>query len=377
MRRTNGKTCRITSSRQTTASASPARNRNAWRGGWARRPRRAQMRSPYLRIIAAATAALLMLAAGEKGLGLPSLPGVPSVPSANQAAKGIVSNELLKQFGVWFNANRPVYISGNDVLPTVRDLPGGAFRPASFAATRKLFTAVPNGIIRMPAGDYNVTVVTYCMGHFNQGPWRNKFLLAPIKGAWSDILVALNYRAFGSQFSPMQIQGLSWAMQAGMDYSEMSSDSKRIVDALLPDFKGRLQGDFYDRARDEWNSIASKVPNAPSFDSALNQLGDVGKVLNELRAARDEIISDGNNFNAMVAQFAHLGAVRPQDSIAMTPWSILAPGVYGRLRTRGTLLTQGIVQIRVTPSAAAQGYQLAATSLRGLGMPKTVTDWSF
>jgi len=160
---------------------------------------------------------------------------------------------------------------------------------------------------------------------------------------------------------------LSWALQAGMNYAEMSPSSKQIVDDLLPEFKQRLQGDFYDRARDEWNSIASKVPNAPSFDSALSQLGDVGKAITELRQARDQIIADGNNFNAMVAQFAHLGTGRVADQMAVTPWSILAPGVYARLRSNGTLLTPGVVQMRVTAGAASQGFQVASIRLRGLG----------
>ncbi|HXW52390.1 MAG TPA: hypothetical protein VEJ41_10400, partial [Candidatus Acidoferrales bacterium] len=213
-----------------------------------------------IRLCAAGACAILLLVVGERSLGLPSLPGLPSVPSANQAAKGVASNELLKQFGDWFNLNRPVYVSGNDVLPTIANLPGGAFHPASFAVTRKLFAGAPSGVIHLPPGDYNVTVVTYCMGHQNQGPWRNKFLLAPIKGAWSDIVVALNYRAAGSRFTPPQIQVLSWSLQAGMDYQEMSAQSQQVIDGLLPEYKSRLAGDFYDRARDEWNSLSSKVP---------------------------------------------------------------------------------------------------------------------
>ena len=195
---------------------------------------------------------------------IPGIPGVPSVPSAKQAAKGVVSNELLKEFGAWFNLNRPVYVSGNDVLPTVKNLPGGTFHPATQAVTQTLFSHAHNGVLQMPPGDYNMSVVTYCMGHHLQGPWRNKFMLAPIKGAWADVVVALNYRAAGSRFTPPQVQVLSWTLQAGMNYAEMNSDSKQIVDTLLPEFKPRLQGDFYDRARDEWNTISSKAISTSS-----------------------------------------------------------------------------------------------------------------
>ncbi len=300
---------------------------------------------------------------------IPGIPGVPSVPSAKQAAKGVVSNELLKEFGAWFNLNRPVYVSGNDVLPTVKNLPGGTFHPATQAVTQTLFSHAHNGILQMPPGDYNMSVVTYCMGHHLQGPWRNKFMLAPIKGAWADVVVALNYRAAGSRFTPPQVQVLSWTLQAGMNYAEMNSDSKQIVDTLLPEFKPRLQGDFYDRARDEWNTISSKVPGAPSFDAALGQLGDVGKSLNQIRAARDQIINNANDFNALVAQFSQLGRGRIPDVVSATPWSIIAPGVYARLRTKGTLLTPGVVQIRVTAQTASRSFEVASTRLRGLGSP--------
>ncbi|MBV8172384.1 MAG: hypothetical protein JO219_10695 [Candidatus Eremiobacteraeota bacterium] len=309
----------------------------------------------------------VLLAGGEKSYGLPSLPGVPSVPNPGQAAKGIVSNELLKQFGTWFNMNRPVYVSGNDVLSTVATLPGGPFHPASQAVVQTLFQHARSGVLQLPAGDYNVAVVTYCMGHNNQGPWRNKFLLSPLRGAWSDVAVALNYRAYGSRFTPPQVQMLSWSLQAGMAYDEMSPTSRQIVDTLLPEYKGRLQEDFYDRARDEWNSISSKVPGAPNFENALGQLGDVGKSIVELREARDQIVANANDFNALVAQFSHLGNVRPQDAIGATPWSVIHPGVYARLRTKGTLLTPGVVQIRVTAQAAARASEVASTQLHGLG----------
>ncbi len=323
-----------------------------------------------VRVLTAVAAFAFVLAGGERGLGLPSLPGVPGVPpvpSANQAVKGAISNELVKEFGSWFNVNRPVYVSGNDVLRTVPTLPGGPYHPASQSVTQKLFLQARNGMVQLPPGDYNVSVVTYCMGEHAQGPWRNKFLLAPIKGAWSDVVVALNFRASGSRFSPPQVQTLSWALQAGMGYAEMSTDSKRVVDALLPDFKPRLQGDFYDRAHDEWNSISSKVPGAPDFEAALTQLGDVGKSILQIRQARDEIIANANDFNSLVAQFTRLGAGRVADVVAVTPWSIVEPGVYARLRTRGTLLTPGVVQIRVTTQAASQRFEIASTHLEGLG----------
>lgn len=325
------------------------------------------MTSLRVRVLCTVTLTALVLAGGERSLGWPSLPGVPSVPSAKQATKGVVSNELLKEFGNWFNLNRPVYVSGNDVLPTVRALPGGPFQPMSQAATRTLFSQARNGIVQLPPGDYNISVVTYCMGENAQGPWRNKFLLAPIKGAWADVVVALNFRASGSRFSPWQVQTLSWALQAGMNYAEMNPDMKQIVDTLLPDFKPRLQGgDFYDRAQGEWNSISSKVPGAPDFETALSQLGDAGKSIIQIRAARDEIVANANNFNALEGQFTHLGTGRVANVISATPWSIIGPGVYARLRTRGTLLTPGVVQIRVTAQAASS-FEVASTHLTALG----------
>jgi hypothetical protein len=325
------------------------------------------MSGSRVRLLSALTTVMLLATAGDRTMAWPSLPGVPGVPTVKQAAKGVLSNELLKEFGTWFNYNRPVYVSGNDVLPTVPTLPGGPWHPVSLVRELELVKPSHAPVVHLPPGDYNVAVVTYCMGHNNQGPWRNKFLLAPVKGAWADILDALNYRAYGSPFAAPEIQGVSWAMQAGMSYDEMSPAQKHIVDVLLPDYKSRLHKDFYDSARDEWNALASKVPGTPTFEAALGRLGDVGKALLAIENAREQIISDGNNFNAMVAQFAHVGQLRPSDVLSSTPWSIVAPGVYARLRTRGTLLTPGVLQIRITAQAAYRSFELASTQLRGLG----------
>jgi len=287
------------------------------------------------------------------------------VPSAKQAAKDIISKEIVNEFGAWFNLNRPVYVSEADILPTVARLPGAPFHAASQAATQALFVQARDGRVPFPAGDYSVAVTTYCMKATAHGPYRNKFRLAPIKGAWADIVAALNWRA-ANRFNGTEVQFVSWSLQTGMNYGAMSPRSRQIVDAVLPDYKTRLQGDFLTQARQKWTEIASRVPGVPGFDAALNRLGEAGKAIEAIKSERDELIGHAGDYDRVVKDFSILGGSRERNALSITPWSIIEPGVYARLLIGGTMLTPGMVQIRVTSQAASTGM-VASAELRELG----------
>src|SRR5262249_31399293 len=153
------------------------------------------------------------------------------------------------------------------------------------AIVQHLFATASDGRVVLPPGDYAISVMTYCMNLHAHAPHHNKYRLAPITGKWADIIAALNGRV-GTRYSPGDVQVLSRSLQAGMKYSEMSSHSRKIVDAVLADFKPRLQQSFCELLQQRWAQLSANVPGAPSFEQALNQMGDVGKAIKEVRDAR-------------------------------------------------------------------------------------------
>ncbi len=292
--------------------------------------------------------------------------GLPGIPNPQQFGKDLASKQIVKAMGDTFLQEQPVRVSLNDAFPTVAQLPGGRFHAAPQSTLEHLFLSAHDGRVRLPVGDYAVSVMTYCMNVHAHAPLRNTFHLAPIRGKWADIVAALNGRV-GTRYSPLEVQVLSWSLQAGLKYSELSSRSRQIVDAVIPEYKPRMQQSFLETLQARWSQLSSTVPGVPSFDQALNNMGDVGKAIIEVRNARDTLITNANDYDRIASEFANIGKPRVSNGSATTPWSVIAPGVYARLRNKATFLSPGVLQIRVTAEAAAQPSQVAASNMRGIG----------
>lgn len=323
--------------------------------------------SSQLRWVLVFTVCVLMLNLGEARASFPGVPGIPGLPSVNQAAKDVVSKELVKQMGDEFNLDQPLRLSSAAEYPTTPTLPGGAFRPVSQDVVKSLFAHSHDGRVGLPAGDYVVSVFAYCMMAHVHVPMRNKFRLTPIQGKWADIASALFARTAYSN-DPEDVQVLTWAMLAGMKYSELSPRSQHLVDTVLPDFKSRMQTSFYEELQRRWAQVSANVPGVPSFDSALGQMGDVGKAIIAVRDMRNELIANADNYDQTMIDFANIGVGRIPSEPAPTPWSIVHPGVYARLLIRAGYLSPGALEIRVTPQAvASQGVRVAARGRRAGG----------
>lgn len=320
------------------------------------------------RAVSLITTSLLLLSLGpaRAQIGLPGIPGVPTLP---QAAQDYASKQIVKALGDTFFSEQPVRVSLADAYPTVPHLPGGRFHPASQATAEGFFAHAHDGAVRLPAGDYAVSVMTYCMNVHAHAPHHNTFHLAPIRGKWADIVATLNGRV-GERYPPRDVQVLSWSLQAGMKYQELSSRSRAIVDAVIPEYKPRLQQSFIEVLQARWSQLSSRIPNVPSFDQALGRLGDVGKAIQEVENTRNTLISNANDFDRISAEFANIGKPREHDD-GITPWSLIEPGVYARLRNKGTFLSTGVLQIRVTQQAAVSPMQVAAN---GRALDRVIAD---
>jgi hypothetical protein len=332
-------------------------------------------------------ACALALSIGPARAAIPGLPGVPTIPSVNQAAKDLVSKALVKQMGDEFLLEQPLHISSDAEFPIVSSLPGRAFHPVSQQVLQSIYARARDGTVTFPAGDYAVAVMNFCMLAHVHVPDRNKFRLTPIQGKWADIQSALFART-SSGYDKRQVQFLTWSLLAGLKYSELPLKEQQLVDAVLPDFKSRLQMSFYEQLQRRWNQISANVPGAPSFDAAIGKMGYVGKEIIAVRDMRDEILSNANNFDQVMIDFANIGVPRIPSDIAPTPWSVVQPGVYARMLNRSGFLTPGVLQIRVTAKAVAAHHPAIAVAVAGrrgraktdvaltFGIPLDPTDWA-
>jgi hypothetical protein len=340
-------------------------------------------------ILRVAVAAVFLLAlsttssgANSRLPGLPPLPGIPSVPNANQAVSDAVAKQIVAALDKTFNDDAPIRISVSDAFPTIASLPGGNFSPASGAAANFALQELRAGDLR--PGDYAIAARGYCMNVHAHAPSANTFRLAPLRGKWADIVIALNARAPASSYSPVDVQVLSWSLQAGMKYAEMSSRSKTVVDALLPEFKPRLQQSFYEQLQSTFNRLAA-VPGAPSFDAILDRMGETGAAIRAIRDARATLIADADDYDRLVTAF-NLGRANAPGDSGITPWSIVANDVYARLIAPGSFLDVATVEVRVGRTARVSlaysggGLDLPVAPLAGLwlaqsGSPVDPSQW--
>jgi hypothetical protein len=283
--------------------------------------------------------------------------GIPKIPVPGGSVEGVIkdaaSKQVVKALGETLQKEAPITSSAKDIFPTVAKLPGKAFNPTANAqlVLQQLRTS-KDGTVMLSPGDYAVPVDVFCMKASASSPNGHRYLLAPLKGKMADVITALNTRSIGSDIPHSQLQVLSWNLQAGMKYEEMSRDMQVLVDRLLPDFKPRLKRSYYEQVEATWKQVSSTIPGVPSLESAIADMGEVGKSINTLRQTRAALISNSNNFEALSRLFVTSDASAKAGGVANTPWSQISDRVYGRMVTEGNYSTPGELQIRVIPGSS-------------------------
>src|SRR5579883_788871 len=284
--------------------------------------------------------------AGLFGLPIPSLP-IPG-GSVEDVLQGAIADQLIKALGGTLTSEAPITSSSEALFPTVAQLPGTAFKPQPLPATLiSQIRSTGDGSVALLPGDYRIPVDVFCMKVSAHSPAGHRYLLAPLKGKWADVITALNARSAGTTIPHTQLQVLSWNLQAGMKYDELTPELQAIVDQLLPDYKPRLAKSFYEQIESTWSQLSGTVPGLPSMDSALGRLGDVGRAIVTLRQTRETLIQYGNNFEGLSRTFVLSGQTATPGDAANTPWSQISPRVYARLVTQGTYADPGELQVRV------------------------------
>jgi len=215
--------------------------------------------------------------------------------------------------------------------------------------------------MRLKPGDYNIPVDLFCMKQRASSPSGHRYLLAPLKGKMAEVITALNARAVGTGIPRQSLQVLSWNIQGGMKYEEMSSENRQMVDRLLPDYKRRLSRSLLEEIEITYNQLAG-VAGLPSLNSALGRLGDVGKTINSFRQVRSDLIRHGDDYSSLARLFITPGNSNARGGSANTPWSKISDRIYGRMVTEGNVSSPGEIQLRVLPTSTSP-VEINITSL--------------
>jgi hypothetical protein len=321
---------------------------------------------------AALTVAAFFLTSRALGIGIP---GIPGVPGANPQTLAI--NAASKQLTPWVHANQPILLDWNAVFPITGTLPGAPFAPISDAGKlaqirQTLQTQLAHsstGVINLPVGDYAIQVRSYCTDiHRHAG--SRALLMGPLKGARATLLAAMYARASGRNLPFSNVQSLSWAMQAGLRYDQLSPQSRQLFDELIPDFRAQAAGNFAEQAQDEWNTLSRTIPGLPSMDSAIGSLGETGQTILTIRDAQSAIIANANNYDALSRILAPPNPGDSDQAGYPPPWSQVADGVYERVVTPGHFGATSELDIRVAGPA-----ETAVPVTNVIGYPPNHKNW--
>ena len=264
---------------------------------------------------------------------------------AEKAALKVAQPELEKIF----LAESPILPSSRSQFPLVNLLPGKSdFKPLQYKKSSLAYAA--DGTILLTPGDYNIPVITYCMKSNGASPPGHTYALSLLQGTRAKVIRELNMKAI-PQFTSEDVQILSWSLQAGLNYEELTTQSKKIVDAVIPNDKIELQDSFFHRFTNEWDRLAVRSQGIlPSFNDAsdefLMELGDVGKNLIEMRAFRDRILENGNDYEEL-SRF--IDVKKTPISSTKTAWSKVSDQVYARFVTKYGFQEVGEIQVRILP----------------------------
>jgi len=307
------------------------------------------------------------------GLGFPGIPGIPGLNPQDIAIKAAA-----KQLAPFVAAKVPIILDWNAVFTTTPTLAGKPFTPKNDSASQNtLRTALKGqlahsttGIVKLAPGDYQIQMRVYCTDVHRHVGHHALWIMGPLRGARANLLAAMYARASGKNVNFSTLQTLSWAMQAGMRYDELGQAQRQLFDQLIPDFRTQAAGSFLDQVQDQWNKLSSTIPNLPSLDEALSKMGDTGQTILQVKYARETILADANDFDAMSRALAPPGGSGEDSNVGEPPWSNVTDGVSERILTPGNLGSTSTVEIRVM---GAGSVTVPLTSV--ISYPPNHHDW--
>jgi len=249
---------------------------------------------------------------------------------------------------VIFQKHAPILSPELNPYPTIHKLPGPSFDLSRI--NQNEITYDKSGNLLLSPGDYIIPVMTYCMKQSGESPNGHIYTLSKISGKRSHIIRELNLKA-APIFSFKDIQIVSWSLQAGLSYNEMTNESQRIIDEVIPDFKPQLKESSLKNLEQNWNNISDKSRGLlPLFDDGinetLNELGDTGKKIRELKEFKSRMDEVGHDY-LRLSELIRVSPQKKKNKKSNTSWSKISENSYIRFVTDGHFQEIGFVQIRI------------------------------
>lgn len=276
------------------------------------------------------------------------------------AVQGLIKS-LKPQLEKVFQEEAPIASPQLNSYPVIKKLPGALFDLNSINQSE--ITYDKSGNLLLSPGDYIIPVMTYCMKQSGESPDGHIYSLSKISGKRAHIIRGLNLKA-APKFLFQDIQIVSWSLQAGLSYEEMTKESQRIIDEIIPEFRSQLKESLLKTLEKKWNNISDKSRGLlPSFNDGINEtldeLGEIGQKIRELREFKSRLDEVGHDYSRL----SELIEVTPQKKKKSdTRWSKISKNDYVRFVTDGHFQEIGFVQIRILTEE--QVRKISSTSIQ-------------
>jgi len=207
----------------------------------------------------------------------------------------------------------------------------------------------------------------------SSSPEGHAYTLDQIEGKLGPIIRKLNIKA-PAYFSTSDIQIAHWSLLSGLSYGEMTEESQRVIDRIIPEHRNEFKESFLRSMEKKFDRV-SELSNG-----TIPTLSDF-PYLEEMRRFRNKLQEAGNDYE----ELSRLIDTTPsQKTLTEIPWSKISENIYARFVTEGSFGDIGFLQVRVIPetgrtinSEAQRRYSLDVTSLIANSNDSNVQPLSF
>jgi hypothetical protein len=265
----------------------------------------------------------------------------------NETVKLLIKT-LKPQVETVFSEAAPIAPVERSSYPLVFPPPGNSFDPRN-NINREL-TYDLNGNLLLSPGDYVIPVMTYCMKQTGSSPSGHIYSLSKLEGTRAMMIRELNLQA-PAKFNEQDIQIVSWSLQAGLTYDEMTKESQKIIDEVIPQFKIQLRESFLSTLEKKWNKVSDDshglIPSfSESSENLLTELGEVGQKIIEIRRFKAQLHDVGNDYSRL-SELINTASLLTKKEAPEAAWSQIASNIYARFVTAGHHQEIGFIQIRI------------------------------
>ncbi|MBP9682870.1 MAG: hypothetical protein KBD76_15835, partial [Bacteriovorax sp.] len=188
------------------------------------------------------------------------------------------------------------------------------------------------------------------MKQTGSSPSGHIYSLSKLEGTRAMMIRELNLQA-PAKFNEQDIQIVSWSLQAGLTYDEMTKESQEIIDEVIPQFKIQLRESFLSTLEKKWNKVSDDshglIPSfSESSENLLTELGEVGQKIIEIRRFKAQLHDVGNDYSRL-SELINTASLLTKKETPEAAWSQIASNIYARFVIAGHYQEIGFIQIRI------------------------------